>query len=1129
MTIDVVTLDREARRRAVLPAGSFIVQAPAGSGKTTLLTLRYLRLLADVERPEQIVAITFTRKAAAEMRHRIVAALAAAASPLAEGADERQRELHRHARAALERSAERGWGLEHNPARLHVQTIDGLNHWLARRLPLAARIGASAALIDDARALYAESARRTVARLDSDEPVVEGLLRLSRAVDYRPRQLATLIAGMLGQRELWLPKLLQTGRGAALRESIDRVLHRALESELAEVADRLRGVDWDPLFDICRRASAAGAPESPARSLSSLAGLPDARAEWAPAWRALADTLLRADKEPALLKQVGAKQGFLAAAEGPQWKALKREMCAFLESLAAGEAVAHALGRLRILPPARLTDAQWERIDALSIVLPYAVADLLALFAERDGLDHAAVAAAARDALGEEAAPTELALALDYRIRHLLIDEYQDTSPSQARLLELLIAGWQPGDGRSLFCVGDPMQSIYAFREADVTLFLQAQHQGIGGVPLAAERLGQNFRSSAPIVDWVNATFDKLLPATDDFERGAVRYSPAAAVKPEAPGDGVRVHALLDADESAMGAEIASIVRDTLAQLEKPSIAILVRGRFSLPPILEALRAAGVKYRGVELESLLDRSSMRDLLALLHALMHDGDRTAWLAVLRAPWCGLSLADLLTLAADASATLRERLHAAADLAPDPQARARRTAAVLEAAISARGAQPLGSWLKSCWLALDGPATVEDASDLVNAELLFGSLDRLERESGCRPQRSEIEAAVENVMASPVGSADARVQIMTIHRAKGLEFDVVVLPDLQRGARREDRPLMYWTNVATGPGERGIVLAGRGDAADAGEGGDALERWMRELGKERDRFELGRVAYVAATRAKRRLHLVGQVRTKVEEGGRVLKAPPETSLLGFLWPAVASHFDAALAARPAGDAAAAAARRKFKAPPAQRLAAEYRGPELPAPPRSPTLNIAGADELSIRPAFDWAGAIAQAVGQVVHQELQRWPGIGAPKDAGRFAEARWRRSLDSLGIDAAHQARALERIRRAMENIAASAQAARLLEPRAREPRAELALTLLVDGVAHGLRIDRTFVDEEGVRWIVDWKTSAHEGGDVESFLDRELERYRGQLERYVEAMKSLEPDRPIRAGLYFPLLDAWREL
>ena len=168
MSPDPIALDRAARRRAIEPGGSFVVQAPAGSGKTTLLTLRYLRLLSDVERPEQVVAITFTRKAAAEMRHRIVGALRLAAAPLPPGADERLQELHRHGRAALERSRERGWGLEDNPARLHVQTIDGLNHWLARRLPLAARIGGSSSVVDDARPLYAEAARRTVARLDGE-------------------------------------------------------------------------------------------------------------------------------------------------------------------------------------------------------------------------------------------------------------------------------------------------------------------------------------------------------------------------------------------------------------------------------------------------------------------------------------------------------------------------------------------------------------------------------------------------------------------------------------------------------------------------------------------------------------------------------------------------------------------------------------------------------------------------------------------------------------------------------------------------------------------------------------------------------------------------------------------------
>ena len=766
-------------------------------------------------------------------------------------------------------------------------------------------------------------------------------------------------------------------------------------------------------------------------------------------------------------------------------------------------------------------------------MLPHAVAELLALFAERDSLDHPAVAAAARDALGFDAAPTELALALDYRIRHLLVDEYQDTSPSQARLLELLVAGWQPADGRSLFCVGDPMQSIYAFREADVTLFLQAQRQGIGGVALEAERLGRNFRSSSAIVDWVNKTFSARLPAADDFERGAVRYSPAAAAKAGEAGDGVRVHPLLDADARAMAAEVAAVAREAIATLGNPSIAILVRGRPSLPPILKALREAGIEYRGVELESLLDRPAVRDLVALLRAMLHDGDRTAWLAVLRAPWCGLRLADLLLLAGgETPATIRERLRDSATLPPASAERAGRLSAALDVAIAGRGQFSLGGWLKSAWLALDGPATVEDASDLLNAELLFSALDRLELEAGCLPPASAIEAAVEGVMASPVGSDSARVQVMTIHRAKGLEFDVVILPDLQRAARGSERPLLYWTTVATGPGERGIVLASRTDSDEGDGSADALERWMRKLGAEREALELGRLAYVAATRARRRLHLIGTAGVKQTEKGRELRRPRSASLLGFLWPVLSTDFERALAQRAeAADTANPGidTKPRLTAPPLRRLVAGFRAPEPQPLPLAPVLRISGEPEGTIRPEFDWAGSIAQAVGQVVHAELQRLAEQGAREENAGQAEARWRRLLQGLGIDVEHFPAALDRIRRTMLAVGRSELAARLLDPAAREGRSELALTAMIDGVAHSLRIDRSFVDDTGVRWVVDWKTSVHEGGDREAFLDRELERYRGQLERYARALKLMEPDRPLRVGLYYPLLDAWREL
>jgi len=1136
MTSDALREDQALRGRAIDPQGSFIVQAPAGSGKTSLLTLRYLRLLATVDCPEQIVAITFTRKAAAEMRHRILAALKAAALPLEAGARLHERELHQHASAALAHSRARGWGLEHNPARLHVQTIDGLNHWLARRLPLASRIGTSAALIDDARPLYAEAARRTVAGLDSDGPVAARLERLARALDHQPRVLARLIESMLSARELWLPKLLGAGGGQGLRDSINRLLDAALRSELELVHGALSAAGIDPLFTLINETAAAGPADGPLSALAGLQGLPAPVAASVLQWQALADLLLTKDSK-GLRKTVNARLGFLAASEGAVWVARKKRMLEVLAALAEHEGLAATIAQLRRLPPPALTERQWEQIDALCAVLPHAVAELLALFAERDNLDHPAVATAARDALGDESAPTELALALDYRIRHLLVDEYQDTSPSQERLLELLVAGWQPGDGRTLFCVGDPMQSIYAFREADVTLFLQAQRQGIGGVALAAERLGQNFRSCAAIVCWVNETFAALLPAADDFERGAVRYSAAAPVHPDGESDGVFVHPLLDADESAMGAAVAGIVAGLpqVSGAAGASVAVLVRGRSSLPPLLSALRAAGIDYRGVELESLQDRPAIRDLVALVKAMLHGGDRTAWLAVLRAPWCGLSLADLLAVAGeDGAAPVPQRI---ADpdvrntLSAAGAGRLARLWAALETAIDARGRRSLGSWLKSAWLALAGPATIEDVSDIANAELLFAALDRLEREIGCSPEWSAIDAAVAGVMASPVGSESARVQVMTIHRAKGLEFDHVVIPDLQRGVRGRERPLLYWTQVATGPGSRGIVLASRSESVGSGSVADPLEQWMRRLAAEREALELGRVAYVAATRAKRQLHLVGSARIQWKGEQPQLRAPGAGSLLRFFWPALRPGFEQALAARGAsrGDAdRPAAGRRRLAAPPLLRLPAGFAAPQPPPLPHTPGLRIAGQPEGSIRPEFDWAGATALAVGQVVHLELHRLVRAGKPHAELAPRPAAWQRQLREYGMDDAHLPAALARVERALASVSHSRLAGRLLDPAAAEGASELALTAVVDGVVQSLRIDRTFVDADGTRWIVDWKTSAHEGGDRGAFLDNELARYTPQLQRYAAVM-ALMDQRPLKIGLYFPLLDAWREL
>ncbi|MGC4111371.1 MAG: UvrD-helicase domain-containing protein [Nocardioides sp.] len=165
---DALAIDAAARETALDVARSFIVQAPAGSGKTTVLTQRYLKLLSIVDEPEQVLAITFTRKAAGEMRERVQKALAgdiAVKSP----ADALTLEL---ARAARARAEQRGWGLDDSAARLRIQTIDSFNGYLANAMPITSKNGFGHVIADEPRDLYAAAARETLRLAEDDDECV---------------------------------------------------------------------------------------------------------------------------------------------------------------------------------------------------------------------------------------------------------------------------------------------------------------------------------------------------------------------------------------------------------------------------------------------------------------------------------------------------------------------------------------------------------------------------------------------------------------------------------------------------------------------------------------------------------------------------------------------------------------------------------------------------------------------------------------------------------------------------------------------------------------------------------------------------------------------------------------------
>lgn len=1134
-----VIADAAQRREALDPARSFIVQAPAGSGKTSLLTQRYLTLLAQVQAPEEIVAITFTRKAAAEMRGRILEALRGAHAAPRDNAYAREtREL---ARAALDHDQRQGWNVLSHPSRLRILTIDALCSSLARQMPVLSGFGAMPDTADDAADLYRLAARETLNALEQGEQWSPAVERLLRHLDNHLPHVEGLLAGMLARRDQWLRHVVSdAGRE---RETLEAALRNVISDALTEVVSTMPAHIAGRVVELARFAASNLDEEntSDLRQWRDRASLPGNGVADVPAWRAIAGLLLT--NTGTWRREADKNIGFPApgAAKDKESKALyqtrKQQMKALIADLEgidseqSGEFLRTRLEGLRRLPPARYTEEQWQVLEALFDLLPVAAGHLKLIFGERGQVDFSEVAQRAAEALGSPDNPTDLALILDYRIKHLLVDEFQDTSFGQYQLLERLTAGWQTGDGRTLFVVGDPMQSIYRFREAEVGLFLRARHSGIGSVRLAPLTLSVNFRSQAGIVEWVNKSFARVLPAAEDIAGGAVPYSESVAFHAAEDHCAVQVHPFLANDKNSEAQRVVELVRQSGPG---GTVAILVRARSHLAEIALALRAQGLRYRAIEIEHLGHRPVIQDLLALTRALLHPADRIAWLAILRAPWCGLSLADLHALAsADHHAAIwdlvddEERTRM---LSSDGQRRLRRAREPVRTSLAQRRRRSLRRWVEGTWLALGGPACVQNATDLDDAQVFFDLLEQRQR-GGDIDDFAAVEQQVAKLYALPDIEADDALQLMTIHKAKGLEFDTVIVPGLGRGMPADESRLLMWMERPATVREEGDLLLAPIKAH--GEQEDPIHAWLKYADQQKGRHEAGRLLYVAATRAKKTLHLLGH--TTLSKKNDTPKKPRSGSLLNQLWNVVEKDFAAHAAAHSATMITEEHVTAAIPPPSFPKLRRLTTGWELPLVPE-PVKCATGATATTPRNEkgdieFLWASDTARHVGTVVHRVLRQIATQGPGSWSATRITARrpaHRTLLMQLGVRATELEQAAQQVETALARTLQDRRGRWLLDDTHHDSRCEYALTGVLDDEPVNIIIDRTFVDQDGTRWIIDYKTSRHEGGDLDAFLDNEQLRYRSQLERYAALISKLEEGHPIRLGLYFPLFGGWRE-
>ncbi|HEY6451604.1 MAG TPA: UvrD-helicase domain-containing protein [Steroidobacteraceae bacterium] len=1114
-TPDPLAIDRRAREEALAVQRSLLLQAPAGSGKTTVLTARFLALLAGADAPEEILAITFTRKAAAEMRHRILAALHAAGT----GGEIRGIDATL-LQAVAQRDRTRGWQLLRNSARLRIETIDALSHRLASALPVTARSGPALEITPTPAPLYRRAARRALreALLEPESSAAAQLL-LER-LDNGWRRLERLLADMLERRSHWLPRVLDA-RGSGFAPRVADSLVSAVRAHLAGLSARLPA----PLLREGEALLAqlghirAGAAAADACAL-------DSDPAHLPHWRALC--ALATTAKGSWRRRLTSSEGFAATDA-----ALKQRAADWIAALAAQEGAQNALCSVRSLPEVALSGADQLAIEALALLLTRAAAELQLLFAEYGKVDYMYIAAAARQALSEQGEPSDFALRTGAAVCHILVDEFQDVSFEQFELLRSLTAGWERGDGRTLFIVGDPMQSIYQFREAEVGLFLRARDHGLGGIGLEMLELRRNFRSRAPLIAWINEHFARLFPAEDDARLAAVRYLPSAPAHEAhetqdtqdtqdasgAPHAAVTLHRVEAADAEAV--RVVQIVHEARAHCAQASIAVLVAGREHAAAIVAHLRAAGIALRGLDLERLRERAVIRDLSSLARVLLHGADRPAWLALLRAPWCGASLVQLerWLSGVDGDLFVALRGQASADV---HGARLARLCAALEPAIAgAERGWPLWQRVQRSWLRLAGPAIYPGAAERLDARRF---IDALALHDEPETLVGEAMGKLTERLYSSAPPQPGAVEVLTMHAAKGLEWDVVIVPGLGRRTAGDQDPLLHWIELPRASEGTDLLLAPIRATDEEPQG--SLAAYIKGLRRARQRLERVRLLYVAATRARSALHLLGALEPRASGEA---SAPASGSLLEILWPAVSAEFIAADIPLPASRELPVPTVPSVPDTPLWRLPAAWSLPALPTEP-GPQRLLLSAPVTGEAPEYSWVGLTARAVGTIVHAELHRLACarvLPPPQDLQTRA-AYYGAWLAELGVPAAEQDAAKALVLEALERTLADTRGRWLLSDTHHQARSEWRLSGVHEGRIVNVVLDRMLIDEQGRRWIVDYKTSRHEGGAVETFIASEAERYLAQMQRYAALAAGLGTE-PVHAALYFPLLGVFREL
>jgi ATP-dependent helicase/nuclease subunit A len=1025
---------------------SLCIAAPAGSGKTYCLIARLLYLLSLVNHPSKISVITFTKKATLEIQERVENLLLTAYKSIDLNLPCSTEPLNLLAIDAAKNLIKIGFSFNNLKQQLKISTIDSFFLTLYKK-------SKDIEVIHDAEIFYSNAVSYALTETANDKLLLKSLSSFIYDNHFDLSYIKKELIALLKNRNIWIHDILRENHNqeaiAALKREICSRIDDFLTIHLIDLSHSLKFNDLDlnndKLVDIRILTY-----QNLFRALLT-------KTEYAPRKRYETNNFFN-----------------------------KTQFSQYIDVITRHhESIKETLEILDLI-----YDDDSDITPFINL-LKRSYAHLKVLFDEQGIADYSEVESLTLSILLNDY--SDFTETFINECDHLLVDEYQDVSLSQHKVFESLTSEWSQYNNKSIFFVGDPLQSIYGFRNPHISIYPNIFTNGFNDLNIVYYELSENFRSKSHIVEWVNNYVgDTIASSTNALVKTIPFIDSVSNMRPNKNP----VYVSINNDTNSSLGDLIHYIKNKLTKLD--GTVILVKNKKHADFVAQSLFDNDIELRNPFIMN--PYVTIEHLIALAEFYLSPRDDDALIKIFKAPWLGLSWTSIQEIN---QITLEESLYdnmlhllssnAVDGIIEEEKVGVLRTIKYLS---ELTPSMSLSDWIFHAWVKLKGNIIFNKKIDHKSVQLVINVFNN----TNINTLKSIITNDKFYQCISQAHSSvhdQSGITISTIHASKGMEYDNVVLFNVANESRAHSS-IMRYCHFELNNGNNYFLASVSSKKSKSN-----TKELIAKINKLNDYFERLRLLYVGTTRAKENLAIIGNYKDKIHSSSLIR---PLIDFHPELIDSMPNH-------------KALITNNEISVYYNQRLF--FSDDRATSQVTDEALNI--KDPVALI-EYEWAREDSIIIGVVIHELINMIAHRDIYNDKDKVSSlinSYGLNQLKMLGISSNNLDYAYKRISYGISTILSSKIGAWILSEHIFASNEHT----VISSYGQTLRIDRLFIDK-GALWIVDYKSSYHDGGNLSGFIDNEVERYKIQLNNYGKVL-SKGSSLPINLCIYFTMHDEFR--